>query len=42
MNGGLPQYSPVNDVLEIPDLDDYVPYKSPTSEYSYEFGGWYY
>ena len=41
MNGGLPLYSPVNDVLEIPDLDDYVPYKSPTSEYSYEFGGWY-
>ena len=42
MNGGLPLYSPVNDVTEIPDLDDYVPYKSPTSEYSYEFGGWYY
>lgn len=42
MNGGLPLYSPVYDVTEIPDLDDYIPYKSPTSEYSYEFGGWYY
>ena len=35
-------YSPVYDVIrEIPDLDDYVPYKSPTEIYSYEFGGWY-
>ena len=42
MNGGLPLYSPVNDVTEIPDLDDYVPYKSSTETYSYEFGGWYY
>jgi len=42
MNGGLPLYSPVKDVLEIPDLDNYVPYKSSTETYSYEFGGWYY
>lgn len=42
MNGGLPLYSPVYDVTEIPDLDHYIPYKSPTSEYSYEFVGWYY
>jgi len=42
MNGGLPLFSPVYGVTEIPDLDDYIPYKSPTETYSYEFGGWYY
>ena len=41
-NGGLPVYNPVENVVSIPNLDNYIPYKAPDSVYSYSFDGWYY